>query len=332
MARSHYIKNAVIFWTVLALCCVFSGKAGYALAADLTTVTFLRKAEVGTDTIQLGDIAEIQGENRALVQKLQGIVIGKSSLPGKSCEINKDYVIIRLKQNDVDISQIAFADTGNTEVLRSFTEISRERLEQIVLDFIYAHAPWDRSKLQVRNIRASENVILPKGQVTYAVAPGRHNDFMGTVILPILFTVDGNFKKKVLATADVALFGEVVMTKKPLGRYHVITEDDVHLQRVDMGKMPSTIITTCEEVLGKRAKRTINANTVLSTNLIELPPLVKRGNLVKIIAQSNALTISTIGEVKEKGGRGDRVKVENLESRKEISARVLNSHTVTVDF
>jgi flagella basal body P-ring formation protein FlgA len=71
---------------------------------------------------------------------------------------------------------------------------------------------------------------------------------------------------------------------------------------------------------------------VLRTDLIELPPLVRRGNVVVIIAESDVLKVTALGEVKEKGRRGETIRVVNLSSKKEIYARVVDSNTVKVDF
>ncbi|MBW2359226.1 MAG: flagella basal body P-ring formation protein FlgA [Deltaproteobacteria bacterium] len=52
---------------------------------------------------------------------------------------------------------------------------------------------------------------------------------------------------------------------------------------MDLANLPSNVITKREEALGKRTKRTIDAKVVLRTDLIELPPLVRRGDVVLII-------------------------------------------------
>jgi flagella basal body P-ring formation protein FlgA len=101
---------------------------------------------------------------------------------------------------------------------------------------------------------------------------------------------------------------------------------------MNLANLPSGIITNIHEALGKRAKRAINVKAVLRADFIELPPLVRRGDVVTVIAESAGLKISAVGKVREKGHRGDRIRVMNLDSGKAIYARVLNSNTVLVDF
>jgi flagella basal body P-ring formation protein FlgA len=155
---------------------------------------------------------------------------------------------------------------------------------------------------------------------------------MGPCSIAVDFSVNGHFEKKVRATATVEVWGPVVVTRKPLGRYKPIVEDDIVLQTMDLANLSSNVLTDPAAVLGKRTKRAIGAQTPLRADSVELPPLVKRGDLVVIIAQSKGLKITTRGLVKKKGRLGDRIPVVNVDSKKVLYARVIDSNTVQVDF
>ena len=91
-------------------------------------------------------------------------------------------------------------------------------------------------------------------------------------------------------------------------------------------------MTDLRALIGKRMKRKIGINEVVRSNWVEVPPLVKRGDIVAIIAESENLKITTLGKAREKGGKGDRIKVVNLDSDEDIFARVVDSKTVRVTF
>ena len=301
-------------------------------AAGMTSIRVLKKAEIEDDKMLLGKIAVIKGEDPELVQKLRAIVVGSVPLPGKSRRIDEHYIKIRLKQNGVDLSRIILEVPEKNEIFRGFIEISREKIEKIALDFIYKKIPCEKNRVRVKKIRVNRGVVLPKGSVTCKVVSPPNMDFFGLIPLSISFNVNGRFQKKVSVTVDIEVLTEVVVTKRPIGRYKMITEDDICLQKRDMSNLSSNIITNSEDVLGKRAKRAINAKTVLRADLVEFPSLVRRGDIVSIIAESDSLRITVLGEVKEKGRKGQRVRVVNLDSKKGIYARVIDSNTVVVDF
>jgi len=308
------------------------GLSSHLPAAGLTTITMLEKAEVEPEVIMLGKISRIKGNDAQLIKKLQVIEVARSPLPGKSRQIDDDYVRIRLRQNGIDLSEIQLEGMKKVEVSRSFIEISKEEIAEIVSNFVYRKVPRNRGTVRVNDIRVSHAGILPKGSITYKITHSPNMEFLGTIALPVIFKVNGEVKKKIWTTANIEIFKEVVVTKKPLRRHYLISEDDIYMKKMNLANLSSSTITSFEEVLGKRTRRKISSNVVLRNDLVELPPLVKRGDVVAIIAVSDSLRIRALGEVKQKGHRGEKIKVENLASEKEIYARVIDSHTVKVDF
>jgi len=301
--------------------------------AGLISIHGLQKAEINSNDIYLGRIAKIKGDDQALVKRLKRIVIARAPLPGKSRHIKENHIRLRLKQNKIDLSQIRLTASKGIEVVRGFVEVTKEDITRVVTEFIYANIPWEREKVKIRDIRVMSNIILPKGKITYSVEPLKNTDFKGSVPLPLHFKVNGNFQKRILVTADIEVSAEVVVTKRPLRRYRRITEDDIEMREKNLEELSPNVILDYEEVLGKRAKRNISANRVLRSDLIEFPPLVKRGDVVQIIAESGGLRITALGMVKQREGRrGERIRIENIDSKKSLYGLVLDAKTVRVDF
>jgi flagella basal body P-ring formation protein FlgA len=66
--------------------------------------------------------------------------------------------------------------------------------------------------------------------------------------------------------------------------------------------------------------------------MLELPPLVHRGERVKLVAKNEILKVSTLGIAKSQGGKGERVKVVNISSQKTVVGVVTDASTVEVTF
>ena len=321
------------FCLVISFALFLTGMLPRLSEAGLISIHGLQKAEINSNDIYLGQIANIRGDDQALIKRLKRIVIARAPLPGKSRRINENYIQLRLKQEKIDLSQIRLEAPRGIEAIRGFVEVKKEDINKVVTDFIYANIPWEREKVKIRDIRVRDRVILPKGKITYSVKPVKNTDFKGSVPLPLHFKVDGRFQKRILVTADIEVSAEVVVTKRPLRRYRRITEDDIEMREKNLAELPRNIIFDYEEVLGKRAKRNISANSVLRSDLIEFPPLVKRGDVVLVVAESGGLRITTLGMVKQREGRrGERIRVENIDSKKSLYGRVLDAKTVKVDF
>ena len=291
------------------------------------------KAEIAEDRIYLGHICTVTGENVGKVHRLENIVLGKAPLPGNVRHISADYVRLRLKQADADLSKITLRVPRDITVARATVIVSRKEIERAVADYIRANIPWDKDRVKINSIEVGSDVVLPKGNVSYRIEPLRNADFRGRVPLPIHFSVNGLFQKRILAMADVSVLTEVVVVRKSIARYHRITENDIELREKDLSRTRSHIITDPEEVLGKRAKRSIATGTILRPDLIEYPPLVKRGDVVLMVAKSAGLRITALGIVDQREGRrGERIRVENMDSKKSIYGRVVDAKTVEIDF
>ena len=66
--------------------------------------------------------------------------------------------------------------------------------------------------------------------------------------------------------------------------------------------------------------------------MVELPPLVKRGDIVTIKAVSGALQVTTLGKAKSNGHQGERIKIVNIDTQKELYGYVVDAKTVKVVF
>lgn len=302
-------------------------------AQDQTVVRIAPAAEINSDRILLSQVARIAGPDPLLIARLGNIDIGRAPLPGRKRVIESRHILARMNKSTGGLPR----DTGldfpqRLEVSRKTVTIAKERIAEIAAEWVLARVPWDQENVRVAKVQANTAVVLPQGRVTYQVKSPGKLDFLNTIALSVQFLVDGQAVKRAWVTLNLEVIAPVVVVRKPMGRYQPIESQDVTVVLKDLAKLPSGYFTDPAEVIGKRVKRTVYGNTVLREDLVELPPLVNRGDVVTIIAEAGALRITARGEVKAKGRKGERISVVNLDSRKRVSARVLDARTVKVEF
>jgi flagella basal body P-ring formation protein FlgA len=329
-----YLKHKLLRFIIIVFLSglILQGLIGEILAAAATRIHVSTMTQIDGAQILLGKIAKIEGNDPLLLKRINGVVIGRSPLPGKRREIEPSLIKRRLKQNKIDPDQLVLQIPAQVFVERSFIEISRDKIKFLVSEYISNNLINNLSDARIKDVRVSENLKLPGGRITYTVKPPRSNDMAGKIPFTVNFEVNGKFYKRVWATATVEIFTHVVVTKKPLGRHKPITEDDIEMKKMDLAKLPSNVITDPEVVLGQRTRRAIGSHTVLRSNLVEFPPLLKRGDVVRILAEIGGIKITALGQVKKKGRLGERIPVMNFDSKKVLYARVLDSNTVKVEF
>ena len=329
-----YLKHKLLRFIIIVFLSglILQGLTGEILAAAATRIHVSTMTQIDGAQILLGKIAKIEGNDPLLLKRINGVVIGRSPLPGRRREIEPSLIKRRLKQNKIDPDQLVLQIPAQVFVERSFIEISRDKIKFLVSEYISNNLINNLSDARIKDIRVSENLKLPGGRITYTVKPPRSNDMAGKIPFTVNFEVNGKFYKRVWATATVEIFTNVVVTKKPLGRHKPITEDDIEMKKMDLAKLPSNVITDPELILGQRTRRAIGSHTVLRSNLVEFPPLLKRGDVVMILAETGGIKITALGQVKKKGRLGERIPVMNFDSKKVLYARVLDSNTVKVEF
>ncbi len=301
-------------------------------AMPLITIDIPETIQINHDKITLGMISEISVKDRQLLKKLQDIYITAAPGPGKTQRISNRYIQTRLKQNNIPLKGVVLNAPPEILVRGSYVEVSKSMIEKAVLAYIYKNMPWEKNDTKIKKIRISQKVILPAGKVTYRVDSSGNIKPAGTMTLPVKFYVNGNARKKIWVSVNFEVMKEVVVTSKPLGRYQPIMQDDITLKKVNIATLPSDVILSCENIIGKRTKRKINVGTILRENLMELPPLIKPGDLVTLVAESAGLKITAHGMAKKKGRKGEKIMVVNLDSKKRINAQVVDSNTVKVIF
>ncbi len=323
------LYTGVFFMLAAASVCMMAAELG---ASQAITIRIRDRVEIAGADVLLGQIATIEGGDVQRVQYLKDIVLGKAPLPGSSRQFERHHLKMRLLKHQIDLATVILEAPPQIEVTRSHIKIEQQEIEKIISDFIVANVPQAHSTMRIKEIKVPQGVILSKGRVTYKVAVARNRPLMGRCPIAVDFSVDGHVQKKVWAIATIEILGPVVVTRKPLGRFKPITEDDIEVQTLDLANLPDNVLSNPDAVLGKRTRRAIGPQTPLRADIIELPPLVKRGDMVVIVAESESLKITTLGQVKKKGRLGERIPVVNLNSKKILYARVVDANTVKVDF
>ncbi len=299
----------------------------------MITIKVFEQSEINSDEIFLSEISELIGNDYELIETLKNISIGTAPLPEEVKGIYENTIMIHLRKHHVDLSKVVLMLPKNAVVTRKSMEVTVNHIEKIVRAFLKETMPWDWEKVKIGKFQANvEKVLVPEGRLSYEVVPSKQTDYLGTIPLCVNIMVDDQPNVKVWASVDISVITEVVAARKPLGRYQLIGEDDIHLVKMNLAELPCDAMTDLGDALGKRTKRMIRSKTVLRPDLLELPPVVKRGSIVSIIAEAPGIKVTALGKVKEKGRKGQVIQVENLDSNKGIYARVLDSNTVVVDF
>ncbi|MDD2319091.1 MAG: flagellar basal body P-ring formation chaperone FlgA [Geobacteraceae bacterium] len=210
--------------------------------------------------------------------------------------------------------------------------VKEKTLREAVNGYLLDRTRDSGMEIRIKRIAISGNIDVPAGKVTYDFIAPRKWEGWGRTVLGLVVRVDDRLVRNMSVPVEVEALAEMVVALRPLQRGMVVEEGDVALQKKDMAIATGKVCFSLADVLGKRVRVPIRANTPLRADYLERIPLVKSGQVVTIIAENGSLRITATGTARGTGAEGDFIMVQNMSSKKMVQARVVDEGTVAVNF
>lgn len=202
----------------------------------------------------------------------------------------------------------------------SSSSLAYEKVDEHLRDVLIRHCNCDDVKIE--NLRYSET---PKSEpLEINIEETSHGLTLFNIKL-----ADG---KTVRASAKISLLGRVVVSKRPLRKGSVITEDDLDIRLVDLRRIPSDALREPYEIKGKVINRNLSHGVIITEAMLAKENHLKRGKKILIIAESPYFRIAVPGELREDGVVGGYVRAINLQTKKTVSGVLIDEDTLRVEF
>lgn len=315
-------------WGMVALC--WAGGPVSSLWA--LEIRILGEATVPGEVVRLGDVASFEPANDARVRELKSVQIASAPISGTPLTLNNRFLLYRIGSAVSGMRDVQLKLPETLVVHRQARVIGVAELEQIFRDHVLENAPWEPERLTFEKIVAPGVITLPQGALRWEVRKKRGEEYVGDVSVTVSFFVDGKPLRKVPITGRVSVDRDLLKTTRKIAAGEILNRNDVVLVQERQMHFKGQALSRLSEVLGKRATRGIAVDQVLERQMVEDPPLVRKGDRVVIRAESRGLKITAVGKVLQDGRSGEEVRVINTGSGREILATVQGPGQVGVGF
>ena len=122
----------------------------------------------------------------------------------------------------------------------------------------------------------------------------------------------------------------VVVASHAIERGAVITDADVEMVRKAKSEARGDVMNEEKPVIGQEVRRAVREGQVLRSGDLAEPQIVKRSQMVTIIHQVGALTLTASGQAMRDATRGETVQVMNIQSKRVLQAVATGPNQVTV--
>lgn len=134
----------------------------------------------------------------------------------------------------------------------------------------------------------------------------------------------------IFVTARVRLWKQVVVAARPITRGTQLTPNILTLSRVDTTNRGADYFTEIGQVSGQKAKRSIGSDQPILMHDLEPALLINRGDKIVLEANRGGVQIRVSAIALEAGSLGEQIKVENLQSKREVYAEVSAAGRATI--
>jgi flagella basal body P-ring formation protein FlgA len=157
-------------------------------------------------------------------------------------------------------------------------------------------------------------------------------DGWGPVSIALVVRVNGVVEKNISLRLQVIARTEMVTATRQLLAGTILTVEDLQLQKQELAVAGGYPVKNIADAVGMKIRSTVRAGAPIRSNQLVRVPAVVSGQLVTIVAENAGVRITVSGRARSAGGIGDLIKVQNLVSQKEISARIVDASSVEVGF
>lgn len=245
------------------------------------------------------------------------------------------YALALLGASLVPAAGLSAADARAAALSAAQPAVGRELHPDLLKKTIekYLEGEWGQrvTAVQVTVLEPSESKRMPPGVIELRVLHSG-DEGLGRRLFRVAATADGKPWTIIETLTDVAATVDVVATARALKIDELIEAADLTTARTRVYDLKHPYITDAAEVVGKSAARPLQPDTPLRPAFLKKPFMVKKGDRVMIEARRGGLSIQTSGITKASGHVGESIMVANVDSGRELRARIVAPGLVQVEF
>jgi flagellar basal body P-ring formation protein FlgA len=283
-------------------------------------ITFKAVTLVEDMSVKLSDIA-IFDDTSEMAQSLGSQIITQSPAPGQEIQLQTEGISSYLiKTLSLPLS-IQWQGPEIIRVQRKGINIGPDKILSIISDFIDKHKN-DLPEADIRFIPSSLPLpfLLPTGNVSWEITPS-HPGILSSSGISLIFSVDGHVRRNISVAGHFEALAPVVVAASSIKRGTILTQEHVKIATKDIADSSSPCLDP-RDILGKKTNRNIKEGNIIERVWVDSPPMVIKGQMVKIIINHGNLHLSTTGMANMNGSKDQVIRVLNINSKKLIFCRV----------
>jgi len=203
-------------------------------------------------------------------------------------------------------------------------------IRNAVITYVQQKQANSSNEVRLKRLTVGGSPTLPDGNLDYEVVAPQQWGGWGSANIAVLARQGDRVIGNINVRVDVEVLADMVFTVRQIDFGSIISASDLVIRKNDVGSVQGRYLANVDDAVGKKARSTLKANVPVKSEQLEKNPIIKSGQLVSIVAESERIRVTVTGKAKSAGSYGDTIIVQNLSSLKEMPARIVNSETVQI--
>lgn len=319
-------------------------------AADLavapqveSVVTFVLKdeANIEGDRILFSDVAECQGI-RTICDETYGVMLGEAPAPGRQ-QVLSAVKVTQLME--AEWPEVKFTLTGAKFIrVQSLLQDIKDDAVEAALRLELA-ARFSKAEPEPGDFRISVERILSRG--SHKLRPGEFKILFPDLTpelfanaatakrffsvrqrrLQVEFHQDKNFLRETL-NVEFGIEEYLPVAVNDLVRGEIAGLNDFRLGWVETNRDAGSFVSSARSISGRRLKHAIVANHPVEPSQLEIPLVVKKGQMALMSINRGEMVIQGQVKLLDKGSYGQIVDAQYLKTKKKVRVKIIDSENV----
>ena len=307
--------RAILCATILLITAISA-----AIAATRPTIMVRPDCEISGPTCALGDLAQIECADAKTAERLRGIRVCSSPLPGKTRLIAREQLIIALRKAGFADASVDLLCPTQVALRRTQSMIAGQQLFDAAKSFAESAVSFP-GRVQIETRRLPADQMTPSGSLELRVRAGTKSLRKGQNNLPVEIVVAGQVYRTINVSLTIRVIAPVLVATKMISRAEAISQANASLEEREITTLPDDALFEAPSA-DCTAVAPISEGSIIRKQWVAGPLAVKSGDSVLVVVESGGVRVTEKGTAVQDGRPGDRIKIRLAGDVREIRGTV----------
>lgn len=291
------------------------------------TVSLPETVEVKGTELTVGVIAQVSGEDAALVARVEAVSLGYAPAPGFSRLLNQQHVASDLRRLMPSV-EFKLAGAPRCRVTPVVVTVSATQvLEEAGATMRAAFAGADT---RITSGGVLRDVVVPAARETFELRASLRERVprAGSWSVPVEVLVDGAVYRTIWTQWNVEVWERCHVLRRNVRAGQALSYEDFELARVPVGKGRRSNALELEAFGDATALRALAKGEVITERDVKRTVVIKRGDTIGLQVRRGNVTVRTLAVALRDACVGDRLPVRLEKTGKEFMAVVTGPESV----